>query len=83
MDALRARWNTEMKGVPKSEWNTPENSEKWQKMYQEMRDSPENKKRQAESKQLDKDLRKYVTTDRSRKEDADVPHGFVWLFRRK
>ena len=86
MDALRARWKTEMKGVPKSEWNTPENSAKWQKMYQELRDSPENKQRQAESKQLDKDLRKYVITDRSRRddrEDPDVAHGYVWLFRRK
>ena len=31
MGDLRERWKTAMKDVPKSDWNTPENSAKWQK----------------------------------------------------
>jgi len=41
MDALRERWKVMMKDVPKSERSTPENSAKWQKMFEEMRESPE------------------------------------------
>ena len=63
MDDLRKRWNELMKDVPKSDWNTPENSEKWQKMYQEMGDAPTYKKYQDESAKLEKRLLKYVEGD--------------------
>jgi hypothetical protein len=77
MDKLRGRWDTMMKGVPKSEWNTPENSAKWQKMYMEMRSSPEYKQYMAERERLQKELQKYLVGD------PGTPHGHVWLFRRK
>jgi hypothetical protein len=83
MDALLARWKTKMKNVPKAEWNTPENSAKWQKMYQEMRDSKEYKRIYAEYEQLQKDLLKFVDVGAARRNDPGVPHGYVWLFRRK
>jgi hypothetical protein len=83
MDALRARWNTMMKDVPKSDWNTPENSAKWQKMYQEMRNSPAYKEHSDQYDRLQKDLQQYVDVDKSRQGSPDVPHGYVWLFRRK
>ncbi|HEY7309316.1 MAG TPA: hypothetical protein VH643_08175 [Gemmataceae bacterium] len=83
MDALLARWKTMMKDVPKSEWYTPENNAKWLKMYEEMRGSLANKKRTPEFERLDKDLQKYVDTGTSKRGSPDVPHGYVWLFRRK
>lgn len=83
MDALRGRWNTLMKDVPKSEWQTPENSAKWQKMYQEMRDEPAYKKHQAEYERAKKDLQKYVDAASSGADAPAVAHGYVWLFRRK
>jgi len=83
VDALRERWKAMMKDVPKSEWNTPENNAKWQKMYQEMRASPEYKRHNDEYERLQKDLLKYVDTGESKRNTPDVPHGYVWLFRRK
>ncbi len=83
MDALRERWKALMKDVPRSEWNTPENSAKWRKMYLERRESPDYKRNMAESIRLDKDLLKYVDTGESKRNTPDVPHGYVWLFRRK
>ena len=83
MDALRGRWNTLMKAVPKSEWNTPENSARWQKMYQEMRQSPAYKQNMTEYERLQKDMMQYVDAQGSRQGGPDVPHGYVWLFRRK
>lgn len=82
MDALRARFREAVKGVPKSDWSTPENSAKWQKMYEEMRESPEYKERLTESEQLGKDLQKYLNTEGAQHGPA-VPRGYVWLFRRK
>jgi len=83
MEALRARWDTMMKSVPKTEWNTKENSAKWQKMYQEMRDAPAYKKQRAEYEKLEKELQNYVEGNAQRPGSPDVAHGFVWLFRRK
>jgi hypothetical protein len=83
MEALRGRWAKLMKGVPKSEWNNPANSKKWQAMYQEMRNSPVYKEHMAEYERLQKELQQYVEADTSRRGSPDVPHGYVWLFRRK
>ena len=83
MDALRARWNTMMKDVPKTDWHTPANSAKWQKMYQEMREAPVYKKQMAEYEQLQKEMQQYVDAGASGRGSPDLPHGYVWLFRRK
>lgn len=83
MNALQERWKALMKNVPKSEWNTPENMSKWQKMYLENRESPEHKQLTAESQRLEKEMQKYVAAKAARQGSADVPHGYVWLFRRK
>src|SRR5439155_14324891 len=80
MDALQARWDKMMKDVPRSDWNTPENMAKWQKMYQEMRDSPAHKEKMTAYERAQNDLRKYVEAGPS---GPDRPHGYVWLFRRK
>ncbi len=82
-DNLLKRWKVEMKDVPKSDWETPDNQAKWRKMYEEMRDSPTYQQIYAEYEQLEKDLRKYVKTDASRAESPDTAHGYVWLFRRQ
>jgi len=68
--------------VPKSDWNTNENSAKWQKMYQEMRDSPPYKKAMAEYEQTKEDLKKYVDAATSGVDAPAAAHGYVWLFRR-
>jgi hypothetical protein len=83
MDALRARWDKQMKGVPKSEWNSPKNSALWQKMYQEMQASAAYKKQRADYDRLDKELQKYVQSSPDRTRGPDRAHGYVWLFRRK
>ena len=86
MDALRARFKAEMKGAPQSEWNTPENSARWQKMYQAMRDSPEYKKQMGEYERLENELLRYVKRSekgRGLARDPAVSHGYVWLFRQK
>lgn len=83
MEAVRGRWNTMMKDVPKSDWYTPENSAKWQKMYQEMRNSPEYKKTMAEYEQAQQDQKKYVEAGSTGADAPAVAHGYVWLFRRK
>ena len=83
MDALRERWKVMMKDVPKSERSTPENSAKWQKMYQEMRESPEYKKCNAEYEQTRKEITKYVDAATRGVDAPAAAHGYVWLFRRK
>lgn len=83
MDALRERYFQMMKDVPKAQWHTPENSAKWQKMYQEMRDSPSYKKQMGEYERLEKELKKYVEGEARGGRGPDVPHGYVWLFQRK
>lgn len=83
MNALRARWNEQMKNVPKAEWYTKENSDKWQQMYQERNNSPEYKKTRAEYDQIEKELHRYVNPGTSRPEQADTATGFVWLFKQK
>jgi hypothetical protein len=82
MDALRGRWNALMKDVPQSEWQTPENSAKWQKMYQEMRNEPAYKKHQAQYEQAKQALQKYVEAGAGADSPA-VAHGYVWFFRRR
>ena len=47
MEALRAKFKEDMKGVPQSDWNTPENSAKWQAAYKAMQESPAYKKAQS------------------------------------
>jgi FG-GAP-like repeat len=83
MEALRERWKTMMKGVPKSEWHTPENSAKWQKMYQEMRESKTYKQHMGEYERLEKHMQQYVDAGASGRGGPDVAHGYVWAFRRK
>jgi hypothetical protein len=86
MDALQERYKKEMKGVPKSDWNTPENMEKWQRMYRENQASPEYKKHMAEYERAQGDLQKYIERNAGRRTGPagpDSPHGYVWLFRRK
>jgi hypothetical protein len=86
MEAVRARFKTAMKGVSPSDWNTPENSKKWQDMYTAMRESPAYKSHMQEYERLEKEMVGYI--DRSvegRKLGGDpaVSHGYVWVFRRK
>lgn len=83
MDALRERWRVEMKGVPKSEWNTKENSDKWQKMYKEMRDSPSYKESMDAYEGAKLALKRFVIADEASFDKPAVVHGYVWLFRRK
>ncbi len=85
MEAIRAKFKADMKGVPMSDWNTPENSAKWQAAYNAMKDSPAYKQHWAEYEQLrDKGL-EYVergTAGKRLGSDPAVAHGYVWLFRR-
>src|SRR5262249_55656298 len=60
MKALQDRWAKLMKGVPRSEWNSPENSARWQKMYEEMRVSAAYKQLAAEGERLEKELQQYL-----------------------
>jgi len=84
MGDLRKRYDEVMKDVPKSEWHTPENSKKWTQMYQEMRTSEAYKKHRSEYESLQKDLLQFVDGRGATMRDIpDVPHGYVWLFRRK
>src|SRR5262249_8959877 len=83
MKALQERYKTIMKGVPQSDWHTPENSAKWQKMYRDMRDSPAYKKHMVDYEATQKELQNYVDRPNAKGAGPDVPHGYVWLFRRK
>lgn len=83
MDELQERYAKLMKDVPKSEWHTPENSAKWTKMYKERQESKEYKEAMAEYNRLEKELQKYVEPSPNRQDDPAIPHGYVWLFRRK
>ena len=83
MEELRARFKESLRGVPRSEWNNPENNAKWQTMYQEMKGSPAYKKLNEEYERLEKALSAYVDRGKSQRGDPEVPHGYVWLFQRK
>ena len=75
-----------MKGVPQSEWNTPENSAKWQAAYTAMKESPAYSKHWAEYERWQKEILDYVDKAAAGKRlgnDPAVAHGYVWLFRRK
>ena len=77
------RWKALTKDVPQSDRDTPEYNAKWQKMYQEFRNSPEHKKQTADYDQARELLKKYVEAGSTGDADPDVAHGYVWLFRRK
>ena len=83
MEDLRAEFKKSLKGVPKSDWNSPENSAKWQKMYTDMKATPTYKKLNQEYEQLQKDLLTYVENGNSPGGDPAKAHGYVWLFRQK
>lgn len=86
MDSVRARFKESMKGVPQSEWNTPENSKKWQAMYKAMSESKAYKEQASRYEEAQKALLPFLEkpTKESRSVDGtEVPHGYVWLFRRK
>jgi FG-GAP-like repeat len=88
MDQLRDGFKKAMVGVPKSEWNMPENSAKWQKMYQGMKESAAYKKVNEEYEGLEKEIQAFVdkgaaSQGKSLGADPSVAHGYVWLFRRK
>lgn len=83
MQRTQDKYREMMKGIPQSDWHTPENSAKWSKLYQEMRSSPEFKKYQEESDRLGQQMLKFVDRSLVKQGGPDVPHGFVWLFRRK
>jgi len=86
MEALRAKFKADVKGVPMSEWNTPENSAKWQAAYNAMKESPGYKQHMAEYEQLQTKGLEYVergTTGKRLGDDPAVAYGYVWLFRRK
>ena len=82
MEDVRERYKKSMAGVPKSDWNTKENQEKWQKMYKAMQEAPEYKKLREEYERLEKEQQRFVDKD-ARRGTPDRPHGYVWLVRRK
>jgi FG-GAP-like repeat len=86
MESLRARFKDSMKGAPQSEWNTPDNTKKWQAMYQEMHESKDYKEHhgryQDAQKALLPFLEKPAKGSGALRDDPAVPHGYVWLFLR-
>jgi hypothetical protein len=83
MDQLREQFKEAMREVPKSDWNTKENSAKWQKMYQDMREAPDFKRLNGDFERARKEMQRFVDKGKSQRGDPDVPHGYVWLFRQK
>ena len=86
MERLRAKFKEDLKGVPQSRWNTPENSARWQAAYKAMQESPDYKRHMEEYQRLQKEGLQYVDRTASGKrlgDDPAVAHGYVWLFRRK
>lgn len=82
MDELREQFAKEMRGVPKSEWESPEYQAKWQQMYRQMKESAPYKKAMDKYDRLAEDLKPFCETDGARF-GAGISHGFVWFFRRK
>jgi hypothetical protein len=88
MDALRARFKKQMdaKGVPQSDWNSPENSAVWQAAYKTVRESLAYKDRMEEYDRLQKQVLEFVEKGAAGTRPANdpaIPHGYVWLFRRR
>ncbi len=83
MEKLRVQYSAAMAGVPKSEWYTPENEAKWQQMYKDIRESKEFKEKNNQYARLRLEMHKFVERSPDRSIDADVAHGYVWLFKRK
>ncbi|HEV3162747.1 MAG TPA: VCBS repeat-containing protein [Isosphaeraceae bacterium] len=86
VEALRAKFKEDMKGVPQSDWNSPENSAKWQAAHKAMSDSPDYQRNMAEYQRLQKEVLEYVNSSTAGKQpgaDPAVAHGYVWLFRRR
>ncbi len=82
-EALQTRWAEILKGVPKSERHTKEMNIRWQKMHQEMRDSPAYKRPVEEFVRAKGELKQYLDDDSSGFGKPAVARGYVWLFRRK
>lgn len=84
MEDIRARYKELMKNVPKSDWNAPEHSAKWTKLYQEMKESESYKKTMKEYESLGKEIGTFIEQGAGRLgDDPATPHGYVWLYRRK
>jgi hypothetical protein len=86
LEATRAKYKEAMKGIPQSEWNTPENAAKWQAAYKAMSESPDYERASAEHDRQQKELLGYVdrtVAGRRLGDDPAVAHGHVWLFRRR
>jgi hypothetical protein len=81
-EAVQDRWAGILKGIPKPERNSKENSARWQKMNVEMRESPAYNHLVEEFVRARQELQPYVEDDTSRVKPF-VTHGYVWLFRRK
>jgi hypothetical protein len=82
-ERLREEFKKAMAGVPRSEWESKENSAKWQKMYKAMTEAPGSKKLRAEYERAQKDLEAFVEKPKSDRQGPEVAHGYVWLYRRK
>jgi hypothetical protein len=86
IERLRDDFKKSLQGVPRSEWNSPANSAKWQEKYQEMRNSPDYKMLNDEYERTKKELEAFVQKDKGKSVGPlgpEVPHGYVWLYRRK
>ena len=86
MDKIRADFKVAMKGVPLSDWNTPENSAKWQASYHAMQASPDYKRHQRDYETAEAEIARYVDAGVPGKhlgKDPAISHGYVWLYRRR
>jgi hypothetical protein len=78
MDKLREQFKKAMKGVPRTDWNTPENMARWQKMYEGSRESTAYKKQNEIYQRCEKELEAFVVKDQHGR--TEMSHGYVWLF---
>jgi hypothetical protein len=83
MDRLRADFSEAMRGAPRSDWESDENQAKWQEMYREMRESTAYQQVHAKYERTQIALKAFVEHRESSGDDADVPHGYVWYYRRR
>ena len=87
-ERVRAEFKAESarKGISPSDWNTPENSARFQAMYQAMQEEPAYKRHQATYEAAEAEVAKYVDVGVPGKhlgKDPAVAHGYVWHYRRK
>ena len=83
MGRLRADFKEAMRGVPQSDWESDENQAKWQELYKEMRESAAYQQLHANYERTQVALKAFVESRDSGDDDAEVPHGYVWYFRRR